>query len=123
MIERLTYALQTLASPAEMQLSRFPELAARAGEIALDYADALRLVTDCPQILLTPEQMHALEQVDEQLDRMTRPDRAPLWTQGAVRGATEWALVRAAAARALEALGLPRGGPRPADAGRRARTT
>ena len=64
MIERLVTALRTLsASPgAERDASR-------AHDLSFDYADALRLVLDCPQIHLDPEQREALERVDDALER------------------------------------------------------
>lgn len=70
MIERLVVALETLAVPADVQLARVPDFAAQAGELALDFADALRLVTACPQLHLTSAQRESLEQLDAYLERL-----------------------------------------------------
>ena len=68
MIERLVTALQLLAASPGEHSARPPALAG-------DYADALRLVIDCPQIRLEPEQREALERVDDALDRGAPPAR------------------------------------------------
>ncbi len=104
MIERLVNSLQALAAPAEIQLARFPDFAARADELALDFADALLLVSDCPQVRLTADERHALELLDEHLDAMSGPARAGLWSEASVRAAPEWATTRLLARRALAAL-------------------
>ena len=62
MIERLVTTLRSLADSDGEQSQCVSVLAA-------DYADALRLVIDCPQIRLEPEQREALERVDDALDR------------------------------------------------------
>ena len=105
MIERLIHSLQALAAPADVQLARFPDFAAKADELALDYADALRLAADCPQVLLEPGQRHALDRLDGYLDRMSGAANAALWTEGAVRSSPEWEEVRALARAGLAALG------------------
>lgn len=107
MIERLVHALQLLALPAERQLARGPDFAAQAGELALDFDDALRLVRDCPQMELTDAQHAALGAVDALLSRMSDEVQPAPWTEQAVRGAPEWRALRHAAADALAALGQP----------------
>lgn len=69
MIERLVQSLQALAAPADAQRARSPNSTARTHDLAADYADALRLVIDCPQIRLDPEQREALERVEDALER------------------------------------------------------
>src|SRR5215212_10645109 len=116
MIERLIHSLQALAAPADVQLARFPDFAAKADELALDYADALRLAADCPQLRLEPGQRRALDRLDGYLDRMSGAANAGLWTEGAVRSSPEWVEVRALARDALAALGAPDDLPPPGDA-------
>lgn len=115
MIERLVDTLRALAAPAEEQLARFPDFVVKADELALDFDDALRLVMDCPQIRLEPEQEHALERLDDTLERMSGEANAPLWTEGALRERDEWARVRRLARAALAALGHPADLPPPHD--------
>lgn len=62
MIERLLTTLRVLAASTDAR-------PARAAALAGDYADALRLVIDCPQIRLEAEQQAALELVEDALDR------------------------------------------------------
>jgi hypothetical protein len=107
MIERLITALQALAAPAEIQLSRFPNFVGNADGLALDYDDAFRLIVDCPQIVLTSEQRVALEEVDGYLDGMSGAANASLWTEQAIRSSAEWAIVRQLACVALVAIGAP----------------
>jgi hypothetical protein len=61
MMQRLVHALQALAATADEQLARCPELVNKADEVALDYADALRLVIDCP-LLVRRHPAHTLLQ-------------------------------------------------------------
>jgi hypothetical protein len=116
MIERLVHALQALAAPAEEQLARCPAFVVKADELALDYADALLLITDCPQVSLTPEQQAALEAVDHLLDRMTGEKNEALWTEAALHTAPEWQEVRCLAREGLLALGQPVDLPPPRNA-------
>ena len=46
MIERLVHTLRALAAPAEVQRARFPDLVRKPDELALEYADALLLISD-----------------------------------------------------------------------------
>jgi hypothetical protein len=105
MIERLVHTLQALAAPVDAQLARFPDFAVKADELALDFADALLLVLDCPQLTLEPAQKEALLRVDRQLDKMSGTAKAPLWTTAALRDNPEWRTVRTLAVAALQALG------------------
>jgi hypothetical protein len=108
MIERLVHALQALAAPADVQLARVPDFAARSGELALDFADALRLVTDCPQLYLTVPQRDSLERLDAYLERFADSAGADFRTESAVRASTEWVEVRRLAAGALAELDTTR---------------
>ena len=105
MIERLVHTLQAFAAPADVQLARVPDFAARADELARDFADALLLASDCPQLRLTAGQRHALESLDAHLDAMSGAAAHGTWTDDAVRSAPEWAAARHLALAALEALG------------------
>ena len=113
MIEQLVHALQALAAPPDAQLARYPAGTAAADELALDFDDAWRLVASCQQLELAPAQRAALASVDAALSRMSGAAHARLWTPDALRGAPEWALVRAHAARALAALDRPVAPPPP----------
>ena len=108
MIERLVESLEMLAAPADVQLARAPDFAARSGELALDFADALRLVTDCPQLHLTSAQRESLEQLDAYLERLAGSTGGDLRTERAVRTSAEWSRVRRLAASALAELGVTR---------------
>ena len=111
MIERLTRALQALAAPADVQLARFPDFGAEADAPALDYADALLLALDCPQLRIEPAQRIALERLDARLDGLCGAANAGMWSATALRDAAEWTTVRTLAAAALSALGVPHGPP------------
>ena len=85
MIERLVHSLQALAAPADVQLARFPDFVVKADELAHDFADALLLAADCPQLQLEAGQRHALERLDARLARMSGSANARRWTDEAVR--------------------------------------
>jgi len=115
-IERLIRSLQALAAPAEVQLARFPAFAVQADELALDFADALLLVSDCSQVRLSATERHALERLDAQLAAMNGSVRREIWSEAAVRQAPEWAATRRLAWEALDALQAPADLPPPDDA-------
>ena len=64
MIERLIVLLRSFAH------GDVPDNVAEMRALALDYADALRLVCDCPQIHLDADQRDALERLDAELERL-----------------------------------------------------
>lgn len=88
MIERLIHSLQALAAPADAEGTPPPALA----ELARQYADALLLASDCPQLELDAEQRDRLFALDALLDR---PPATP----------AQWTEVRAHARAALLTLG------------------
>ena len=89
----------------EVQRARFPDFVRKPDELALEYADALLLISDCPQLRLTAEQQQALEVVDEYLEWMSGWEGAALWTDRALLERPEWAAARKLARAALTSLG------------------
>jgi hypothetical protein len=116
MIESLIVALRALAAPAHLQLARFPDFVLKADELALDFADAHLLFTQCQQLEFTQAQRDAVNAVDRLLDRMSGSDHAALWSEQALRQAPEWDRVRRAAKLALRELGYAEGPVPPSDA-------
>jgi hypothetical protein len=104
MIERLVQSLRALAAPAHLQLERFPNFVCKPDELALDYADALLLASDCPQLQLTDAQQRALRSLDDLLAEMSGTENLDLWTEAALSDAPEWVNVRRAASAALAQL-------------------
>ena len=108
MTERLKHVLQALAAPAEVQLARYPEVAVKADELALEFDEALRLALSAPQHGLSPEQLSYLMAIDTFLDKLSGGEmRAWAWTEAAVREGAHWAQLREVAAEALRAFGWP----------------
>lgn len=122
MIERLMTSLDALAAPADVQLDRiagdttgraamagvqhpFAGLAAAARDLAFEFADALLLVSDCPQVLLTAAQRQALDALDEHLEAMLREGSVRLWQAEGLRESVEWETARRLAAEAGRLLG------------------
>ena len=105
MVEKLVTSLRALAASSEAQLARFPEVACKANELALDFADALLMVSDCPQVLLTGRQRQTLQRIDDQLLRMSGEANVHLWLDSALGDSDEWAAVRQMAVEALMELG------------------
>ena len=120
MIERLITSLDALAAPADVQLRRVtgtvggraaadvpyasagPEAEAR--DLAFEFADALLLASDCPQVLLNAAQLQALNALDEQLEEMLREGGNNLWQPSGLRESVEWESARRLAAEALRLL-------------------
>lgn len=101
MVDRLITSLRALESCATDSRER-----SRCVEIALDFADALLLVSDCPQVELTPAQRAALERLDEHLQGMTGHDRTGVQTRARPHEPeSDWATAGTLATDALRALG------------------
>jgi hypothetical protein len=98
MVERLILTLRALAASAG-DPERSPAGEPILSRLAPDYADAVLLVTDCPQIELGAVQRAALERVGEALERLDGA-RGGTWIT-----ATEREHVRALARQALRTLG------------------
>lgn len=108
MIERLSHALQVLATPAGVRPAEFSDVAADVDGLALDYADALRLAIDCQQVQLATNQRSALEQLGDYLDELRDGTDAERWRADTRRTGAEWTTVRALATAALQEVGIPR---------------
>jgi hypothetical protein len=106
MIHRLVHALQMLAAPVEEHSSQGAGSVDPMERLAGDYADALMLVTDCPQLRLSAEQHAALERVDDEL-AVVRARVAKAHSGVAGRQVVEWQRVRRHARAALMALDQP----------------
>ena len=107
MIASLIDSLQALAAPADVQLARYPDFTVKADELALEFEDALLLVTSCQQIGMDDEQRDTLCGLDDLLTRMSGKENSRLWTEDALRSAPEWEEVRRRAAATLRSLGFP----------------
>lgn len=106
MIERLVQSLRFLATSQAVEPGRSPDAAERFRAVALDYADALRLLIDCPQIQLEPGQRSMLEQLGDLLDESSSPEGRD--EPGLGEGSSPYGRslrVRSAALVALAALG------------------
>jgi len=109
MIERLSRILQALSVSAQEQMRWLRELGLTLNELPNDYADALRLVTDCQQLHLTAEQQATLERVDDLLEAMRAQDDESLWFAPALEQRQEWEQVRRAARQAARLVGVSDG--------------
>ena len=111
--EYLRETLQALAAPADQQLARFPDLAVKADELALDFDDALILVHQAGATTVSAEQRARLDDVHALLAAMSGEANEALWTERALYENAQWGAVRRAAARALQAFGWPAEPPPP----------
>jgi hypothetical protein len=104
--EMLRQALLALAAPPDEQVARFPAFVAVADELALDFDDALAVLTS-PDAAWTggAGQRAALDAVDSLLEDMSRRHDETLWTVEALQERPEWRRVRRLAAAALAAFG------------------
>ncbi len=118
----LKWSLQALAIPASDQLSLFPQFAAMADELALDFDHWASVVNDNYEEELSSAQIGALAAISQTLERMSSHAvefEADLWTEEALRSSSHWEDIRRLAAVALEAFGWPLESPRrdPGDRG------
>lgn len=105
MIERLIRTLRALAARVDVPPSGDSAWFIDSDELAREFADALLLASDCPQLRLTDDQRDGLFALDDLLERMTGETSAGPWTPEARRAAPEWQEVRERARAALLGLG------------------
>lgn len=117
---RLKWSIQALAAPAGKQIQLFPKFVCVADELAIDFEEALRAVSkvepsgadkeeedEVSQLAqeLSFMQREAIDAVDKQLEKMSGPEHAEMWTDDALYNSIEWARVRHLAALALKSIG------------------
>jgi hypothetical protein len=105
--ERLKQALQLLACPPEIQLSKFPPFVHAPDELALDFDDWRQTFVSNFRDEMTDEQLHSLEQIDRTLNEMDKNCFSP---EG-VANSEEWQKLRELASHALRAFDWPRDNP------------
>jgi hypothetical protein len=109
-LRELKWSLQALAMPASDQLSLFPQVAAKADELALDFDHWASVVNDNYAEELSSVQIDALAVISQTFKTMSghaADFEAELWTEDAVRSSSHWDDIRRLAANALEAFGWP----------------
>eukprot|EP00727_Mastigamoeba_balamuthi_P002454 m51a1_g12205 hypothetical protein (140) ;mRNA; r:2803-3396 len=111
-VEIVAQALYVLAATADQQLAVIPKGDHAAEEISLLFEDALLQAADVKGAI-TPAQKDALNAVDTALDKMSRADKASMWTEKALRTEAAWADVRKLASAAVKALGRTLAAPDP----------
>ncbi|MFV8751701.1 hypothetical protein ACNOYE_14245 [Nannocystaceae bacterium ST9] len=104
---RFMRAVQALALNAGKQKQLFPEFADPPDELELDQQETQAAFLAAWRVLLSPLQKGAIESLDAQLESMSGPDNARLWTVDALTSAPEWAKVRVLAAAVLSEMGWP----------------
>jgi hypothetical protein len=96
-----------LAADSTAQLSLYPDYVDVAEELALDFDDWFRVVS---QDQLSEEQVRALDAIDDHLTAMSRggADFAEeVWCEEALRDHARWSELRVLAIAALVAFGWP----------------
>ena len=107
---KLKWSLQALAIPASDQLSLFPQFAATADELALDFDRWASLVSENYEEELSSAQIDALAAISRTFETISghaAEFEAELWTAEAVRSSSHWDDIRRVAAVALEVFGWP----------------
>jgi hypothetical protein len=105
----LRSAVQDLALPPELGLSRKAAGTHRPDELALEFDDVYSAFVSNAAVLPTEEQLLALQALDSALAAMSGPENAPLWTESAVKTHPRWVEVRSLAATVLEVFAWPPG--------------
>lgn len=114
-MQKLMWATQALAQPAEVQVGLFPDFAAPADELALEFDEFYQpFIASDEAGLLLPGQRAALDELDTLLTELSGPDGP--WTREALESADAWVRIRALAARVLAVLNWPNEAP-PQDRG------
>jgi hypothetical protein len=95
--------VERLAASAQEQEAYLRRLgtAPSADELALEFSDAFLV----EQRNLDESARNAALVLDQYLSELSRPEKAELWTIGALYGASEWARVRELATALLQHIG------------------
>lgn len=101
-IEHLKWSLESLSHPATVQYSLFPRFVCVADELALNFDERFRAVSNHE---FTPKQRSLLIALDTALADMSGPENADLWTDTALENNPLWLEIRQKARRALETFG------------------
>jgi hypothetical protein len=101
--ERLKHSLQLLASPAEIQLSKFPPFVHAPDEMALDFQNFHAAFVGSFRAEMTDAQLRCLESIDKSLGAM----RKDCFSSDGVTESREWRQIRRLAAQALQEFGWP----------------
>lgn len=119
---RLKWSIQALAAPAAAQLRLFPDFVCVADELAIDFEEALRGIRSAGSSdagdreeaegperaeALSPAQRAAVDALDAQLEEMSGPEHAEMWTDDALHTSVAWTRVRHLAASALRTMDWP----------------
>ena len=105
LLDQLIVALSRLARPAERQIAYLETLGAQQSvdELALELDDVAEAALFTPG-LLSEGQGNLLRDLDRQLEAMSSPEHAGLWSQRALRTSSAWTQVRETARAALVEL-------------------
>ena len=108
--KQLRWSLHRLATSDSAQRALFPEWAASANELALDFDHWTSVIGERYGADLDAVQRTSLAAIEEAFSRMSR-DAAELdadnWSDAAVRTSDAWRSLRRLAADALDAFGWP----------------
>lgn len=105
LLEQLIVPLSRLARPAKAQIAYLEALGAEqsADELALEFDDVAEAALSIPG-LLSEGQQNLLRDMDRQLEAMSGPEHADLWSQRGLETSPAWTQVRAVARAILEEL-------------------
>lgn len=109
---RLEWSVRALAQPKVVQEALFPEFVCLADELALDFEESLRGF-QAGSAQLGERFSEAVLRLDAQLEKMSGPKNAEMWTDEALADSPEWATVRELAVAVAEIAGWPTSSPGP----------
>ncbi|WP_395748585.1 hypothetical protein [Prosthecobacter sp.] len=104
-LKHLQWALQALASPAEVQLRLHPPFVSILDELVLDFDCWFHVAASETEFTL--EQQAALSALEKCIVEWSGPPHADVWMEAALKSHPVWFDFRMLAAEALVALGWP----------------
>lgn len=109
-------ALQSLAQPAEVQKSLFPNFSCAPDELALDFESALLAARQHGFHRWSQVQRDAVEALDNELARFSGPGHSEIWEEPESLMHPQWERFRALAVAALRTFNCPNELPAPTEA-------
>lgn len=109
MSDKIKWAVQALAQPAEIQIGLFPDFVNVADELALTWEEALGEITENDNF--SDDILMNIHSLDESILAISGDSNSEFWTDDALRESNKWEEVRSIAATIIKKMSWPTSSP------------
>ena len=102
---RFEWSVRALAQPAHVQLGLYPDFVCVADELVLEFDEWRQKILDSPVASNWSEgRMRMIDELDQQIVRMSEEHDEDLWTERALVERGEWGRIRELAERLVQEM-------------------